>query len=180
MNPANVVTSVRLFFLPVFIYLIWSYHSGSEHLRVLAFWVAVVSFLSDALDGFLARRKGWKTKFGTFLDPFCDKLLLDLGFLILILKPEFKNVLSLPLWVAAIVIFRDLLLGAGTFILYIKGNLEIRPSYLGKSAVVLQMFSILSALLYMPFTSLIWMIAGFMTALATIGYLIREIPHFLS
>lgn len=180
MNLANLVTSIRLFFLPIFIYLVWSYHPGEENFRILAFWVAVISFISDGLDGFLARRKGWKTKFGTFLDPFCDKILLDLGFLILILKPEFKVNLNLPVWVAGIVIFRDILLGVGTLILYIRKKLDIRPSYLGKSAVVLQMFSILSALLYLPFTAQLWIVAGFITLLATIGYLVREIPNFIT
>ncbi len=178
MNLANVVTSVRLFFLPIFIYLVWNYHTGCEYFRIIAFWIAVASFISDGLDGFLARRKGWRTKFGTFLDPFCDKLLLDFSFLILILKPEFREPLNLPLWVVVVVILRDFLLGVGTLILHIKGKLDIRPSYLGKTAVVFQMFSILSALLYMPFTSALWMFTGLLTLVASVNYLYREYPKF--
>jgi CDP-diacylglycerol--glycerol-3-phosphate 3-phosphatidyltransferase len=154
------------------------YTSGKESLRYLALFLAAISFLSDALDGYLARKKGIKTERGAFLDPLGDKLLINSSFIVLILKPEFKQVLNLPIWVVGVVLLRDMFLALGSFILHTKSKLVIRPSGFGKFAVAFQMLSILSALLYLKFTSYLWIFTGIVTLLAGLGYFLREASKF--
>ena len=178
MNAANFCSALRLLILPFFIISLLYYSPQKEYLRFLAIFLALFSFITDALDGVLARRKGLSTNLGAFLDPLGDKLLLNAGFIILILKPEFKVRLDLPMWVVVTVFLRDIFIALGSFILHIKSKLKIAPSYLGKTAVVFQMFSIASALLYFQFTSLLWYFTGIITSLAGVGYLLREGSKF--
>ncbi|MDP8234039.1 MAG: CDP-alcohol phosphatidyltransferase family protein [Candidatus Saelkia tenebricola] len=178
MNIANLCSCLRLLVLPFFIIAILYHSPQKEYLRLVAIFLAIFSFITDALDGFLARRKGLITNLGAFLDPLGDKLLLNAAFIILVLKPEFKDRLNLPMWVVVTVFLRDIFIALGSFILHAKSRLKISPSYLGKSAVVLQMAAIASALLYFPYTSVLWCITGVITVLAGVGYLLREGSKF--
>jgi cardiolipin synthase len=66
-----------------------------------------VAGLSDALDGYLAKRNGWTSWLGAVLDPLADKFLLMVSFLALgMLK-------LLPVWLVALVIARDVIIVAG-------------------------------------------------------------------
>ena len=95
MNIANVCSCLRLLILPFFIIALLYYSPQKEYLRFWAIFLAIFSFITDALDGFLARKRGLSTNLGAFLDPLGDKLLLNAGFIILVLKPEFKDSLNL-------------------------------------------------------------------------------------
>ncbi|MDP8217083.1 MAG: CDP-alcohol phosphatidyltransferase family protein [Candidatus Kaelpia imicola] len=175
MNIANFISALRLVVLPFFIIAGCSYSAGEEVLRYVILGLLLFSFITDALDGFIARAKGITTKIGAFLDPLCDKLLINASFLILVFKPEFKGALGLPVWVVIVVFSRDFFIALGSFILHMEGKLHIVPSYLGKIAVFLQMTSIISGFLLLPYTPYIWHLTGIITALAGIGYFIREI-----
>jgi CDP-diacylglycerol--glycerol-3-phosphate 3-phosphatidyltransferase len=177
-NIANIFSCTRLFFLPFFVVSLLYYAPSREYLRYIAIIIIALSLLSDALDGYLARKKGLKTELGAFLDPLGDKLLINAGFIILISKPEFRYTLSLPIWVGVVVFLRDVGLAIGSSFLHFKSKLEIRPSPLGKVTVVLQMLSILSALLYLKFSFLLWYLTGILTVLTGVGYLRREGPKF--
>ncbi|MBD2838239.1 CDP-alcohol phosphatidyltransferase family protein [Pseudomonas sp. JM0905a] len=97
---------------------------------------------SDALDGFLARRFGWISRFGSLFDPLADKLLLVTSFICLTITQV------LPLWLTLVVFLRDLviLLGAGLFRV-MAGPAEFSPSRLGKLTTLLQMLLVLCLLL---------------------------------
>lgn len=76
-----------------------------EYTRALLLFF--VAGASDGLDGFLARRFGWTTRLGGFLDPIGDKLLMTAIYFMLGYK------LLLPLWLVALVIGRDVLILGG-------------------------------------------------------------------
>lgn len=97
---------------------------------------------SDALDGFLARRFGWTSRFGSLLDPLADKLLLVTSFICLTITQV------VPLWLALVVFLRDLviLLGAGLYRM-MAGPAEFSPSGLGKLSTLLQMLLVVCLLL---------------------------------
>jgi CDP-diacylglycerol--glycerol-3-phosphate 3-phosphatidyltransferase len=175
MNIANCISISRLLILPFFIIAGVLYSEGNELLRYMILGLLTLSFITDALDGFVARAKGITTKMGAFLDPLGDKLLINASFLLLIFKPEFRETLNLPVWVVVMVFSRDFFIALGSFILHIEGRLRIVPSYLGKSAVLLQMVSIISGFLLFKYTPYIWHLTGIITALAGIGYFVREI-----
>jgi cardiolipin synthase len=101
------------------------------------FWEALALFAfagaSDAADGFLAKRFGLTSNFGRILDPAADKLLMLASFVALALVHE------APLWLAALVISRDLLivLGAG-LVWLLEMPLRLAPLPLGKICTALQ------------------------------------------
>lgn len=131
-------------------------------------------FLSDALDGYFARKLKQNTRLGAFLDPLGDKLLIDSAFLLLVNKPQFALNLSLPIWVVAVIITRDIIFALASLFLHLRRGIKISPSFLGKIATVCQMIAILSALFFFTFTRLIWITAGILTIIAGIGYIYRE------
>ena len=104
--------------------------------------LAAIAGLSDAVDGFLAKRYGWQTWLGGILDPIADKLLLMAAFLSLAFAAD------LPLWLAALVIGRDLIIVSGaTAYYYLIGRFDAEPSALSKLTTVVQILFVLSELL---------------------------------
>ncbi|MDE2089174.1 MAG: CDP-alcohol phosphatidyltransferase family protein, partial [Gammaproteobacteria bacterium] len=84
----------------------------TEHYReaLLLFGLAG---LSDALDGFLAKRYGWTSRLGAVLDPLADKILLVSSYIAL------GWLRLLPLWLVAAVIVRDLVIVIGAAVYWI-------------------------------------------------------------
>jgi cardiolipin synthase (CMP-forming) len=118
----NQITLLRLGFLPFFLILI-SYEEYRWALLVLVF-VA----LTDAIDGFLARRLRQKSALGAYLDPIADKLLLSSSFIVLAMAKK------IPWWVTILVLSRDiLLLVVAGVILIVQGYRPFPPSLLGKA-----------------------------------------------
>ncbi|WP_028238499.1 CDP-alcohol phosphatidyltransferase family protein [Stutzerimonas azotifigens] len=107
-----------------------------------ALWLFLLAGLSDALDGLLARRFGWTSRLGAWLDPIADKLLLVISYVCLTLNG------LVPVWLTAVLLLRDLVIvgGAGAF-RYRVGALDIRPTWLGKCSTVLQIVLVLALLL---------------------------------
>ncbi|MGB1540593.1 MAG: CDP-alcohol phosphatidyltransferase family protein [Cycloclasticus sp.] len=72
----NVISIIRIILVLPIIYLLWHEH------YVMSLILFTVAGLSDALDGFLAKRFDWTSQLGSFLDPLADKLLLVSCFLV--------------------------------------------------------------------------------------------------
>ncbi len=133
----NLITVLRILLIPVFVSLLIRGHDK------YALVVLVAAGLSDALDGFIARTWDLKTKMGAYLDPIADKLLFVSSFVTLaVLK-------MIPVWVAAVIVGRDVLIGVTALVLMNFIDIHkynIRPSVLGKTATVLQVLTILVVL----------------------------------
>lgn len=98
-----------------------------------AFWLAVVAGLSDALDGYLAKRFDCRSVLGGVLDPIADKLLLGVCFFGLWWQ------FHLPGWLLALVLIRDSLILVGALLWWRRiGNFEPSPSRLSKANTVSQ------------------------------------------
>ncbi len=93
----------------------------------------LIASLTDALDGFLARRMNWQTYLGTILDPVADKLLLSGTILFLWLNSY------IPIYIFVIFIGRDIaiLLGAAVHMTLIESETPL-PNILGKLTTGLQ------------------------------------------
>jgi cardiolipin synthase len=100
----NLITLFRLFMVPV---LVWMIVAQEFYAAFLTF---VVVGISDALDGWLARRFGWQTELGAYLDPIADKALL------MSIYGALGALSYLPAWLVILVISRDLLI-VGAFML---------------------------------------------------------------
>ncbi|QRN55951.1 CDP-alcohol phosphatidyltransferase family protein [Dyella caseinilytica] len=108
----------------------------------VALALVAVAGVSDGLDGFLARHYGWQSRLGGMLDAIADKLLLICCFVILAWLGE------VPIWLAAIVCGRDLViaLGALSWRLLI-GRIDPHPSLLSKACTLMQIVYLLAVLL---------------------------------
>ena len=137
----NLITLLRVFLVPAFI--MASFYKEFK----LALAIFVVAALSDALDGFLARRLGQVSQVGIIMDPLADKALIDSGFLFLSYHDG-----VIPPWLTVIVICRDLLILSGGWLLSAFGKLKkIKPSLLGKATAFSQFITILAVLLQLNF-----------------------------
>jgi cardiolipin synthase (CMP-forming) len=95
--------------------------------------------LSDAADGFLAKRYGWQSELGAVLDPAADKLLLVTVFVTL------AYLKLVPLWLMAVAVARDVIIVLGALLYRIWfGPLNLRPSVVSKFNTLCQAAFILA------------------------------------
>ena len=120
-NLPNMLSLARLCLVPVSIALI------SSQAWMLAFAAFVCAGVSDALDGWLAKRYGFETELGAYLDPLADKALLVSIYVTLALAGE------VPRWLAILIVSRDLMIiGAVLMALALARPLQIRPLFISK------------------------------------------------
>jgi cardiolipin synthase (CMP-forming) len=150
MTTANKITIFRILFIPLFIVeVLYYYRTANEWHRYAALACFFLASVLDGVDGYIARRFNQRSELGAILDPLADKLLLVSGIVLLSMHipPDLKLV-SIPLWVTATIISRDVLMLIGLVLIHmICGRAIVRPRMLGKIATVLQMITVLWTLL---------------------------------
>jgi cardiolipin synthase len=129
----NVISSIRIVLVaPIAVAL-------AKHQLVTSIALFGVAALSDALDGFLAKRFGWQTDLGAVLDPAADKLLLATVFVVL------AYLRLIPLWLMAAAVARDAIIVGGALLYRVcLGPLDVRPSKLSKFNTLCQAAFILA------------------------------------
>ncbi|MDO4436714.1 MAG: CDP-diacylglycerol--glycerol-3-phosphate 3-phosphatidyltransferase [Coriobacteriaceae bacterium] len=150
-TPANVITCVRIVFIPLFMIasevsfaalsagdLVAGMSAGVW--ASIAFVLYVVLSATDKVDGDLARKRGEVTDFGKFLDPIADKLLVFSALLIL-LEHGLVNV-----WFVFIILLREFLVSALRMVASANGEV-IAADKLGKAKTAVTMVSLCSYLL---------------------------------
>ncbi len=126
LNLPNVITFGRLCLVPFTVWLVLRNQTG------VAFACFALAGVSDAVDGWLARRRGG-TALGAMLDPVADKLLLVCMFVTL------AAVQILPDWLAILVVFRDLVIVGGILLMWqLAMPVRIRPMLVSKLNTALQ------------------------------------------
>src|SRR5258706_587399 len=123
-NLPNLITLARLLCVPLAIWLILEARYG------VAFWVFVAAGISDALDGYIAKRFDQRTPLGALLDPIADKALLAGVYITLGLADQ------LPHWLVILVVLRDLLIVGGY--LLIQGTAAPQPPFISKVNALVQ------------------------------------------
>lgn len=182
MTIATKITIGRLLLIPVIVSLAVHYAQTVgqgdpvEGYRWSAVVVFLVASLSDALDGYIARRYQQKSRLGVILDPLADKGLMLAAILTLSLT-EWPG--GLPLWFATIVISRDGVLIIGALLLnHVVGHVHIRPHWTGKVATFFQMVTLAWVMLVLPggaFKVGLTVAAGFFTLVSAILYIVDGI-----
>jgi cardiolipin synthase len=132
----NLLTWLRLAAAPALAFLLVS---GADR---MALGVFAFAGLSDAADGFLAKRFGFATRFGRFLDPAADKILMLAAFVTLtVLKVT-------PVWLTLLVIARDLaILGGIGLARTLALPIRVEPLFVGKLSTAMQIIYVALALL---------------------------------
>ena len=117
----NFITLARLLAVPVTVYLILQ---GTYD---VAFWLFVAAGVSDALDGYLAKRFDLESVLGSFLDPLADKALLVGVFVAL----GYTN--HVAMWLVILIVFRDLLIVGGAILFHtLTQSLHMQPLFISK------------------------------------------------
>lgn len=167
-NPANAVTLARICAVPVAAWLVL------HHLWMPAFLLCAAAGLSDALDGWLARRHG-PTALGALLDPLADKAMVAALFVTLAITG------LLPDWIAYLAVFRDVAILGGIGLLRAAGSpVRIKALPISKLNTALQLLLVAVALGLPAFAmeapgvvmALVWAVALGSVA-SGMGYLVR-------
>lgn len=138
----NTITIVRIFFAPVFIWMLLA--AGPDPNSPLRWWGAglfVVGMATDGIDGYLARKYNVVSDFGKLLDPIADKVLTGGALITLSILGE------LPWWVTALILLREV--GITVFRLAVLSDRVIPASRGGKIKTITQFVAITFALLPM-------------------------------
>lgn len=130
-NTPNILTGMRLAASPALVALLMR---GHDYAALIVFCIAAIT---DVLDGYLAKTFHLQTRFGRYLDPAADKLLMLVSFLTL----TYMGVT--PLWLTALVILRDAIIVLGIALAHLlELPLRVVPSFLGKVSTVVQVLYI--------------------------------------
>ena len=139
LNIANSLTLLRIALTPVFIIFLFYDHS---YAKLWALMVFLVASITDALDGYFARKHDQVTEQGRFLDPLADKILI-LSALI-----SFAVLEIIPFWMVGLIIFRDLFITGLRVVMNNKG-FQMITSNIAKAKTSFQVVIIVSILLYL-------------------------------
>lgn len=132
MNLPNKITVFRMCMVPVFVVLMLV--DSIPYNNVIATVVFVVASLSDAVDGYLARKHNLVSNFGKFMDPLADKLLVSAA-LLCFLGVEGN---PMPVWVVIIIISREFII-SGFRLVASDAGIVIAANFWGKIKTVVQM-----------------------------------------
>ncbi len=186
------ITLFRLLLIPVFVTLAIAYSIGvkqsisNEVLRWSAVAIFTIASLSDALDGYLARKLEQFSRLGAFLDPLADKCLLLFALTTLAVFPWGPDGWQLPAWFIILVVIRDIIIVGGLWILHhYQTGVKIQPHWSGKVCTVTQMIALGWVMLkWVPFSPLYpAILASVFTIWSGVAYfmiglrLIRKVPH---
>lgn len=127
MSIPNLITLGRVILVPVVFWLLVT------HQLKAAFLVFLVAGISDAVDGFLAKRYHWETELGSYLDPIADKLLISCIFIALGVTGK------LPSWLVIAVVSRDVLIVIGVMLAWLLNHpTPMKPLAVSKANTVAQ------------------------------------------
>jgi cardiolipin synthase len=174
----NILSFMRILLTPVFIWAL------VQRRPWLAFGVFLLAGATDALDGFTARYFRLKTNVGLWLDPMGDKILLTAAFVVLTF-PRWSAPNTLPLWLTAICIGRDVLIALGALIyVWIRGGTQFKPSLLGKASTICELMVLLVVLLYNGLgrspgsMGVLYVLTAVLTGLSGVHYIIIGMARF--
>ncbi|MDO4538242.1 MAG: CDP-diacylglycerol--glycerol-3-phosphate 3-phosphatidyltransferase [Coriobacteriales bacterium] len=185
-TPANIVTTVRVALMPLWLLLAEFSSAATDKVSVSALLVAllyIIISLTDKLDGYLARSRGEVTAFGQFLDPIADKLAVVVALSYLL---EIGLVNS---WVLLIIIAREFLVSGLRMVVASEG-VVVPASNLGKWKTAVTMIAICGILLWRAFpatvdphhplnilTMVLMIVALVLTAWSGIDYFVKCWPY---
>lgn len=172
----NLITLARILLVPI---VVWTIASGA---MLAAFVLFVLAGVSDAVDGFLAKRFHMTTVLGAYLDPLADKALIVSIYLTLGINGE------IPRWLVILVVSRDILIVGGIMLSWLMGSpLKIKPLLVSKLNTVAQIVFacvVLGSLgfgLHVATLKLVFMgLVAALTLLSVAAYLAQWMRHMNS
>jgi cardiolipin synthase len=172
----NLITLARIILVPV---VVWAITVGQIHLAFLLFMTAAIS---DAVDGFLAKRFGMTSALGAYLDPLADKVLIVSIYVTLGITGV------IPLWIVILVVSRDIMIvGAVLLSWLVDRPVRIKPHFVSKlntAAQIVFAALVLAARGYdfdaEPVLTLVMALVAILTLLSVGFYLAEWVRHMNS
>src|ERR1700743_1406689 len=169
----NIKTLGRILLVPI---IIWAIASDQ---MALAFAVFVVAGVSDAVDGFLAKRFGMTSELGALLDPLADKALLVSIFIALGIWGAW------PRWIVILVVSRDIMIVTAVIVSWLFDKpVEMKPlmvSKLNTAAQVALAALVLASLGFgfkpMPYDAVLMGLVTVFTLVSVSLYLVEWVRH---
>lgn len=156
MNAPNLLTLSRFILIPIYLFTFFSVDAK------VAFFVLLISGLTDVLDGYLARTQGLTTQLGEMLDPLADKSMM----LSVIISLLISNLIP---WQAALaIIIRDVGMITGSAMFHIFGKKHLPANLMGKLTAALFYLAILLIIWEISFANLyLWfvIVVSFVTSI---------------
>ncbi len=131
MTLANAITVGRIILVPIFLVILLT---EMENKEIIAFVIFLVASVTDAIDGYLARKYDQITELGKFLDPLADKLLVTSALLALVYLEKVSP------WVAAVIILREIFITGFRFYFLVKDS-AFSASWLAKKKTMFQIIA---------------------------------------
>ncbi|MGR6964155.1 CDP-alcohol phosphatidyltransferase family protein [Geodermatophilus sp. URMC 61] len=126
----NALSVLRLLGVPLFLWLLLGPQADGWAVVVL-----MVAGATDWLDGKLARALGQSSKLGALLDPAADRLYIVATLIAFVLREV------VPLWVVAVLVGREVVLGLALLVLRVHGYPPLQVHYLGKAATFILLYA---------------------------------------
>ncbi len=178
MNFPNLLTILRIFFVPLLVAVVVQQRLQFEVFGVLvasdmlALGIFLAAAATDLLDGYLARRWGQVTTVGTLLDPIADKLLISAALIALV------QVRLVPAWMVILIVGREFAISGLRSIAAAEGY-TIKSSELGKTKMTTQVIAVVLLLLSTRFPALshwamLWMWGALLFTLASAADYFRK------
>lgn len=172
MNLANKLTLSRVIMIPIFVFFL---QKGTSTDMMIAGIIFIAASLTDLLDGHIARSRNLVTKFGKFMDPLADKLLVMSAFIVLV---ELQIV---PSWIVIVILAREFIVSIFRAIAASEG-IVIAAGKLGKYKTTTQMIAIILLcfgnfpfeLINIPMDMIFLYLCAFLTILSGIDYIIKN------
>lgn len=164
----NSITILRLILIPPIIFsLLFDRYK-------LAFSLFCIAGFTDAIDGYLARKFHWISRWGSMVDPLADKLLMAMTFLTL------GYIHVVPLWLLITVVLRDVIIVSGGVAYHLLiGTYEFKPSLISKCNTFLQIMLIILLMFQLAFTLIPVFILVLLMKLVFITSLVSLIDYMI-
>ncbi|WP_036181219.1 CDP-diacylglycerol--glycerol-3-phosphate 3-phosphatidyltransferase [Marinomonas sp. MED121] len=177
MNIPNILTSIRIFMIPILVVL---YYLPWDGRYVTCAAIFAVAAATDWLDGYLARKLNQTSAFGAFFDPVADKLMVSIALVLLV--ESYANPLMTV--AAAVIVGREIVISAlREWMAEMGKRASVAVSYVGKLKTTLQMLSIFILLGNEPNTKwanigeFVLILAALLTLWSMYVYLKAAWPH---
>jgi len=157
----NILTLLRIAACPVLVVVL---NEGNYRVALVLF---LVSGITDGLDGYIAKRFNCISTLGKILDPIADKLLISCAYVMLALLGD------IPFYLLVLVIFRDLVIIVGYFVLRVVMDeaVPIRPIYWSKINTFLQIALVVVVL----FERAEWLTIPYLLSALIVGVIITSV-----
>jgi len=137
-NLPNALTASRILLTPVFLMLILSQGLYQQNLALAVF---VLASLTDLYDGRVARKSGGITKFGRFMDPLADKILISSALIVFVMLD------IIEMWLVVVILARDVVITTLRSYAIYQGK-QVITSKLAKWKTTLQLIVVLIILIF--------------------------------